>query len=166
MGARGALIMREGARRMALNKRNEVFCEEYCADHNGARAYQAAGYQVKNADVAASAAARLLKRADIRERIAQLEQDALNRAGVTADWLVGRLRDVTERSMAAVPVMEWSAAERKLVETGEYRFDSAGANKALETLAKMRGMLTERRDMSVDADVRMVLDGELREFAE
>ena len=62
--------------------------------------------------------------------------------------------------------MEWSAAERKLVETGEYRFDSAGANKALETLAKMRGMLTERRDMSVDADVRMVLDGELREFAE
>ena len=122
--------------------------------------------QVKNADVAASAAARLLKRADIRERIAQLEQDALNRAGVTADWLVGRLRDVTERSMAAVPVMEWSAAERKLVETGEYRFDSAGANKALETLAKMRGMLTERRDMSVDADVRMVLDGELREFAE
>ena len=154
------------ARRMALNKRNEIFCEEYCADHNGARAYQAAGYKVKNADVAATAASRLLKRAEVRERIAQLEADAANRAGVTADWLVKQLRAVAEQSMAAVPVMEWSAAERRLVKTGEYRFDSAGANKALETLAKMRGMLTEKRDMSVDADVRMVLDGELKEYAE
>ena len=39
--------------------------------------------------------------------------------------------------------MEWDYGEQKLVPTGEYQFDSSGANKATELIGKHLGMFKE-----------------------
>ena len=41
--------------------------------------------------------------------------------------------------MAAEPVMTWDAESKSWVESGEYRFDAKGAEKAIEQMSKMLG---------------------------
>jgi phage terminase small subunit len=79
------------------NKRHEDFCQHYCGDFrfNAAGAYKAAGYKPQNDHTAAVLGNELLKRADIQDRIAVIEEqltqitkikvlDAVQRLGIIA----------------------------------------------------------------------------------
>ena len=130
------------------NRDYERFCREYIIDHNGTKAAIRAGYAEPSA---AQQASRLLKKPIIRERIEDLEKDICESLGLKAAWVVQRLMTVVDRSMQAVPVEVWDYENHCMVETGEYQFDSRGANNALEILAKHLGML-ESKKVTVETD--------------
>ena len=58
------------------------------------------------------------------------------RVEIDADYVLTSIRDIVERCKQAEPVMKYDADSKAMVETGEYKFDSAGALKGLDLLGK------------------------------
>ena len=118
-----------------LNDRQIKFIDAYIEKGIATQAAIIAGYSEKTAY---SIGDRLLKNVEISEEIKRKKELYAKGAEVDAIWMNTRLRQMVERCMTAEPVMiknehgEW-------VESGEYQFDSSGANKALEMLAKRTG---------------------------
>ncbi|WP_191057798.1 terminase small subunit [Geminicoccus harenae] len=129
-----------------LNAKQLRFVEEYLCDLNGTQAAIRAGYAAKWAE---STARDLLQDPRVTARVTELQEQRSKQSEITAEWIVGRIREVAERCMQAVPVRD-RKGNPVLVDTptGEvtpaYTFDSAGANKALELLGKYRGIFTEK----------------------
>lgn len=96
----------------------------------------AAGYTTK---YASSKGSKLAKDAKIRQRIAELQQSvaevAVIQTAVTRDWVVDTLKKNVERALQTVPVLN-----RQGKPTGEFQYDGAVVNKALELLGKHIGM--------------------------
>lgn len=128
----------------ALNKiSHEKFCWEYLKDLSGTNAAIRTGFKAKSAHVTAS---RLLSNAKIKTRIQEIIADKAGEAGVNADWIITKLKQLVERCMQPDPVMVWDPDLHQFVQkTNEegnliYEFDSSGANKALELLGKHVGL--------------------------
>lgn len=60
-------------------------------------------------------------------------------------WVLDRLRQMVERCMQAEPVRD-----AKGEPTGEFKFDSSGANRALELIGKHFAMFTDKIDATVE----------------
>lgn len=75
----------------------------------------------------------------IRNRINELSaiatKNAIIKTGLDREWVITRLMQVAERCMQAEPVLD-----KKGQPTGEYQFDSSGANQALKMLGDTMGM--------------------------
>ncbi|WP_301108398.1 terminase small subunit [Sporosarcina sp.] len=121
---------------MKQNARQEVFCKEFLIDLIATQAIRA-GYSERTAR---SQGQRLLTNVDILARVKELKSKRVDELELDAYWVLKRLKDISDRSMQAVPVMEYDQAEQCLVETGEYEFDSTGANKVTELIGKHIGM--------------------------
>lgn len=121
-----------------LTAKQERFCREYLIDLNATQAAIRAGYSKKTAEATAS---RLLRNVNISSRVRELKDKRADELELDAYWVLKRLKDISDRSMQAVPVMEYDHSAGELVETGEYQFDSAGANKATELIGRHIGML-------------------------
>ncbi len=148
---------------MALNPKQERFCQEYLVDLNATRAAIRAGYSPRTAN---EIGAENLAKPSIADRVAQLMAERQERTEVTQDEVVrelafiafsdtrhiemddhGRLQlapDAPQHAMRAVQ----SVKHKKRVEKGgdvvheaEYRLWSK--NDALKTLAQHLGMLRE-----------------------
>ncbi|HMD68582.1 MAG TPA: terminase small subunit [Chitinivibrionales bacterium] len=119
---------------IVLSPKRERFCQEFIKNHNAKEAAENAGYSRKTSRVQGP---RLLLNADVKARIAQLEKPIAEKLQIDTEWVVRRSKEVAERCMQAVPVMIKEGD--KLVESGEYEFDSRGANGALALLAKHVG---------------------------
>jgi phage terminase small subunit len=130
---------------MALSEKHELFVMAYLKNLNATEAAIEAGYSEKSARVQGS---RLLTNADIRARIDELLERRKEKMELDADFVIGRLLEISEMCMRAKPVMKWDYEERQLVETGEYTFDSSGANKAMELIGKHMGMFKEKIEHS------------------
>lgn len=76
---------------MALSGKQQRFVEEYLIDRNGAQAYIRAGYKVKNEDVAAVMASRLLRIDKVKDEIAKGEAELAERNKITQDKVLNRL---------------------------------------------------------------------------
>ena len=128
---------------MALTPKQTRFCEEYLIDLNGTQAAVRAGYSPKTAN---EQAARLLANVSIQQFVQSLQQKLSETIGVNTEWILNRFKDISDRCMTAVPVME--KVDGFLVESGEYTFDSSGANKATEMLAKHLGFFEKDNSQS------------------
>ena len=73
-----------------LNAKQERFCEEYAVDSNGAQACIRAGYSPKAAKEQAS---RLLTKANVWDRIAELQAQHRARLDVTGESLTAELEE-------------------------------------------------------------------------
>ena len=113
--------------------------EEYLVDGNGTQAAIRAGYSAKSAQQAGSA---LLRDPRVAEVLAAAQAGLSAQRELDAGWVLISLREVVERCMQAVPVLDRSGRE-----TGEWRFDAAGATRALGLIGKQLGMFTERIDV-------------------
>lgn len=122
-----------------LSEKQVLFCHEYMKDMNGTQAYLRAGFKVseKTAGVNAS---KLLKNSSISAYLTDLKDERVKKVDISAQWVLERLIQVAERCMQAEPVMEYDYQTQTMVETGEYQFDSNGANKSLELIGKHIGM--------------------------
>lgn len=120
-----------------LTAKQELFCQEYIIDLNATQAAIRAGYSERTARVTAS---KLLAKANISARVKELKDKRAEKLELDAYWVLKRLKDISDRSMQAEPVMEFDRESGEMIETGEYAFDSQGANRSTELIGKHIGM--------------------------
>lgn len=118
--------------KLQLTAKQERFCQEYVIDLNGTQAAIRTGYSEKTANEQSS---RLLTNVNIQQRIKELQDNIANKLGITAEWVTQRFKEISDRCMTAEPVFDKLGNP-----TGEYIFDSTGANKSTEMLGKMIGV--------------------------
>ena len=114
-----------------MNEKQKQFCEEYIIDLNGTQAAIRAGYSKKTAN---EQAAQLLAKLSIKEYIQKIKNERSERVKYSQDELMRDILEVKNRCMQANPVLDKEGNE-----TGIWKFDSNGANKALDMLAKHVG---------------------------
>lgn len=127
-----------------LTGKQQLFCEEYLTDLNARQAAIRAGYAKASA---MNAATHLLKNPLVHAHLSSLMDTRSERTHVDADFVVHNLVEVYRRCMESTPVLRWDASERCMKETGEYKFDSTGATKALELLGRHLAMFTDKKDI-------------------
>jgi phage terminase small subunit len=79
-----------------LKLRQELFCEEYVKDANGARAARAVGYAWDTADQQAS---RMLRNVKVRDRLADLRTDLQARHAFDHGTMMSRLESIFHRAL-------------------------------------------------------------------
>lgn len=117
-----------------LTDKQQAFCNEYLKDFNGTQAAIRAGYSEKTAN---EQAARLLANVSIKNYIESHQKEAEKQTQLDFQWVLNRFKEISDRCMTAEPVMIRDGNE--MVESGEYQFDSSGANKATEMIGKLLG---------------------------
>ena len=141
---------------MTLNSKQKLFIEEYMVDLNATQAAIRAGYSEKTA---ASIGSENLKKPEIHARVEELKKTRADRLNLDAYWVLKRLMDISDRAMQAEPVVEWDQAQKTMVETGEYQFDSSGANRATELIGRHLGMFKDNgNNVDVNVNVTFVDD--------
>jgi len=118
-----------------MNEKHKLFAEEYLKDCNATAAAERAGYSKATARTKGSA---LFNTPEIHAYINKMREGMQERTEVTADYVIRSLQLVAERCMQGEPVMVFDG--EGMVESGEWKFDSSGANKSLELLGKHLGI--------------------------
>ena len=114
-----------------LEEKQKMFCKEYLVDFNGTQAAIRARYSKKTANEQAS---RLLTKVNVQTYLKQLIEKRNERTNITQDDVVADIIKVKDRCMQNEAVLDKEGNE-----TGIYKFDSNGANKALDMLMKHTG---------------------------
>jgi phage terminase small subunit len=101
----------------------------------------------------------------IKTRLKELQLKLEEQNIITVGWVLNNLKEVAERCMQAEAVTVRSGNQE--VETGEYTFQAAGANKALELIGKHLGMFTDNIKLSgsVNNPFEGLTEDELRKLA-
>ncbi len=115
-----------------LNAKQERFCEEYAVDSNGAQACIRAGYSPKAAKEQAS---RLLTKANVWDRIAELQAQHRARLDVTVESLTAELEEARALAIA----------------NGQ----ASAAVQATMGIAKLHGLLVERTEVKTTSDMTL-----------
>lgn len=134
------------------------FCEILVADKEEKQylAYENAGYKARGAAARVNAS-KLLTNPNIKTYIKILRDKRSKRTDITADLVLKTLWRLTLKCMADVPIL--TKVNGELVETGEYKIDSFGANKALELIAKHLGMFTGKGENPAQFNIYNLLGG-------
>lgn len=114
-----------------LTPKQERFCQEYVKDLNGTQAAIRAGYSDHTAN---EQAARLLANVSVKAKISALQSDLATEMNIDAKWVLERFKAISERCMQGEPILD-----NRGIPTGEWKFDAAGANKAVEMIGKHIG---------------------------
>lgn len=127
-----------------LEDLEQRFVEEYCVDLNHKSACIRCGIDAKKA---AETGRRLMRNPEIMQaidvRLAELSKHSI----VNAEYVRSKLKEIVERCMQAVPVMEkvrGDGGKTEMIPTGEFKFDAGNANKALELIGKHLNMFSEK----------------------
>jgi phage terminase small subunit len=139
---------------MALNAKHILFVNDYMISQNVTESYQKV-YEC-SVEAARKNGSRLMTNDDIRSEIAR-RQEAINKkveadTGVSITWVLDNFKWVAERCMAPEPMYD---KEGNIV---EWRFDSSGANKALESIGKYLGMFKDKIEHSGNIGVQILDD--------
>jgi len=119
--------------------RHEAFCRNIVLLRmNNTEAYQKAGFTSKNKSNASSQSSKLRRVLEIQNRIVALSEIAIKQDLQTREKVHSQLQEIADRCMQAVPVVMNGK------KTGEYKFDSQGANKALHLIGKDLGMFVDK----------------------
>ena len=142
----------------SLNPKQERFVQEYIIDYNATQAAIRAGYSEKTAG---SQAHDLLKKPEIQAAVLAAQAEQRKRLAISQDWVLNRFRQISDRCIQAEPVLAYDKASGEWVHTGEYKFDSAGANRATELLGKHLGMFVDKVEHTGKLEYEIVLPEEL-----
>ncbi|MBQ4572125.1 MAG: terminase small subunit [Clostridia bacterium] len=142
--------------KVKLKPQQERFCREYVL--NGGKQKEAAiaaGYSKKTASVQAS---RLLTNVNILSRVHAIQIEELKKLSVTPESVIMKFLEIYDRCMQAKPVMEWDYSEHKMIETGEYAFDSKGAINALTKIGDYLAMFKQNVNVNGELSVSKLED--------
>jgi phage terminase small subunit len=124
------------------NPRHERFAQELARGRSSTEAYKEAGYDCEGSS-AWSAASRLSRNVQVSARVRELQTAGAERAVLTEEWVISRLMANAERAMQAEAVTDHQGEA-----TGEFKYDGAVANRALELLGKRLGIFVDRSDVT------------------
>lgn len=115
------------------NEKQEKFCLHYAKTGNATEAYKVAGYKSKTEGSAIACASRLLKKANVQERIREIRSEVEKPA-------IMEIAEMQERlsAIGRMEVKEEVATAKGVVVTK--RVGAADAIKAITQLAKMQGV--------------------------
>lgn len=140
-----------------MTDQQKAFCDEYLKHFNATKAAITVGYSEKTARVQAS---QILAQDEVALYVEDRLRAISKEAEVDATWVRRRFKTISDRCMQEVPVMIHNG--EKWVESGEYKFDSAGANKATESLGKIIGVFEkDNQQKSIHFDTSKLTDEEL-----
>lgn len=141
-----------------LTVNQQKFADYYLA--NGCNATQAYSDTYPKASVATAQqnGCKLLKQIYVHEYITKRQQELQEKTHVTQEYCIMNLKEVVERALQHKPVLEYDKATGQMRETGEYTFDSIGANKALELLGKTLGIYVDKTDNTLNANTDLLKD--------
>lgn len=123
-----------------LTPKQQQAVEEYLVDFNQTQAVIRAGYSAKTA---AQIASRLFSLVKVQDALAARIEQRAEHTEIDQDWVIAKLVENVNRAMQAVPVLD-----RDGEPTGEYTYQGAVANKALELLGRHTGGFTERHEVT------------------
>jgi phage terminase small subunit len=127
---------------MALTDKQKRFVEDYLVDLNATQAAVRAGYSAKTAE---QQAYQILQKTSVSEAIAAAQAARSERTELTQDWVLDRLREVTERCMQHEALLDHEGNP-----TGEYKFNASGANKSIELIGKHLGMFKDNLKVKLE----------------
>lgn len=127
-----------------MKEKHKLFCDHYLIHLNGKQAAIEAGYKESRAEITAID---ILKRPDVQEYIQARQTERSEKLQLSQDWVLERLKCISDRCMQAEPVLI-KDDEGNWVESGEFKFDSAGANKSTELIGKHLGMFVQKVDVT------------------
>lgn len=144
---------------MKLTAKQELFIQYYMISLNATESAIKAGYKEKTAFVIGY---ENLKKPYIAKEIESRLAKRATDNGITADYVLTSLKSIAERCMQKEPVFDKQGNE-----TGEFKFDSSGANKSLELLGKHLKLFTEKVEATntIDGGLTIKLEGEIADWA-
>lgn len=142
-----------------LTDKQMKFCEEYLIDLNATQAAIRAGYSETSARQLAS---EMLTKHNIQDYIAERQAALREKTLISTEWVVNRLKEISDRCMQAEPVM--IRTEDGMVESGEYKFDSSGANKATELIGRHIGIFEKDNKQKAQPEVKITFNGETKDL--
>lgn len=122
----------------SLTPKQAAFVQQYLVDLNATAAARRAGYSEKTAG---KIGFQLLEKTRIQEAIQTAISKAEKRTEITVDYVLSGFKEVVERCLQHEPVLDQNGNE-----TGIWKFNALGANKALEMLGKHLNMFTGNKD--------------------
>lgn len=126
-----------------LNTTDKLFIAAYIRNKcNGTKAQKEIEPEMSD-EVAASTASQRLRKFKVREAVDRKLQEIADTAEIDATWALIRRKEIVEQSMRAVPVLDKTGKQ-----TGEYVFDAAGANKALDSIEKMHLGMADKSEVN------------------
>lgn len=128
-----------------MTDQQKAFADQYCIHFNGTKAAISAGYSETSAR---SQASQILALDEVALYIEDKLSAISKEAEVDAAWVRKRFKTISDRCMQVEPVMMHDG--EKWVESGEYKFDSSGANKATEALGKIIGVFEKDNSQKKD----------------
>ena len=147
---------------MALTAKQQRFVDEYLIDLNATQAALRAGYSGKTSY---SIGQENLNKPEIAQIIQKAMDERSQRTEITADYVLGGIREIAERCLQRAPVMEGRGEDRSQMIDEEGRhvwtFDSTGANKAFENLGKHLKLFTDKVEHSGKIALEQLTDEEL-----
>lgn len=147
-----------------LTKKQQVFVAEYLVDLNATRAAISAGYSAKTANEQGS---RLLANVKVSEQISKKTEKRLEKLDITADYVLGGIKETIERCRQSSPVLD-RKGNPILTETEDgdeavaYTFQAIGALKGYELLGKHLKLFTDKMEHSGEVTVNSALSDEDR----
>ena len=135
---------------MLLTPRQEKFCIEYSKCGNARQAYIAAGYSHKKDETTDAAASRLLSTVKVKNRLAELAEEAKNDA----------IADIQEMQEVLTKIIRQNMTEEVLTADG-YKMKKTPAVKdiinAINSLGRMQGAFVDRIEAEVDMDLNITV---------
>ena len=126
---------------MGLSAKHEAFCREYIKDFNGTQAAARAGYSERTSNEQSS---RLLAKANIQARIAELQSERSERVQIDADYVLRRLHEIDQLDVADIltdagdflPIKQWPKAWRISLSAIDIQLISSGDAEAITKKVK------------------------------
>ena len=141
-----------------LTQNQQKFAYYYLANGcNATRAYQDT-YPRASKETAQQNGCKLLKQCYVHDYITKRQLELQEKTHVTQEYCIMNLKEVVERALQHKPVMAYNKTTGEMEETGEYQFDSIGANKALELLGKTLGIYIDKTDNTLNANTDLLND--------
>lgn len=146
-----------------LTPKQEKFCQEYMVDLNGTQAAIRAGYSQKTAY---SMAEKLLKKPEIKAKVAQSRQEQELRTMIDTDWVVQRYGEIANfkiddilsfdgRQVTFKPMSEWTPDTKGAVSS--IKLDRNGNVVEVKTHSKIAALEALARHVGLFDDLNAAM---------